>query len=80
MLAAILMGSVVSALPIYAEDGDDVLLGDNLSESAASKAGEIVSKAIELLFADDKGAVSVKSVFSNIFKDIGYVNSAVTLR
>ena len=48
------------------------------AEDSASTAGGIAMKALELLFGDDKGVIGVKSIFKNIFADIGYVNSAIT--
>lgn len=85
LAAIILAGSVVCALPAFAEDdgapllGATSTLGETVPLSVAERAGQFVSDATTLLFSDATGAVTVSSVFKNIFLDIGYVKTAISL-
>lgn len=79
MAALLLAGSVVCALPAFADEGETPTLGETVPLSVAERAGQFVSDATTLLFSDATGAVTVSSVFKNIFLDIGYVKTAISL-
>ena len=78
LLAAIFLSSFVWAMPTFAEVEEEPIPEELVIESAASKAGAIVVKALKEFQGDDNAVIGAKSFFSGAFADLKNVRSGIS--
>ena len=72
LLAIMLVCTIFCAVFITSQNSESAY-----ADGAMDKVKAIVSGAITGLFGDEAGAVTTKSIITNVFTDIGYANAAI---